>query len=119
MDVWKLADHLEFNTDVVAARFNEQTNLWTVTLADKRVFVTRWLIWAIGFASKTYVPDYKGLDQFKGKWYHTANWPEGGVDVKGKRVGVIGNGATGVQLIQEIAPIVGHLSVFQRTPSTG
>jgi cyclohexanone monooxygenase len=70
-----------------------------------------------GFASKNYTPNIKGLQSFKGKWYHSAAWPEDKVDLKGKKVAVVGTGASGVQLIQELGPQVGHLTVYQRTPN--
>lgn len=64
-----------------------------------------------------YTPNFEGLDKFKGLIYHSADWPEEPVDLSGKRVAVIGTGATGVQIIQEIGPIVSHLTVYQRTPN--
>jgi cation diffusion facilitator CzcD-associated flavoprotein CzcO len=76
------------------------------------------LIWCTGYFTKKYVPYLKGLDTFKGECYHTSEWPQSGLDVTGKRVGVIGTGASGVQTIQEVAPHVKQLTVFQRTPNT-
>lgn len=72
---------------------------------------------AAGFAAKRYIPDFKGLDSFKGIIHHSSFWPEEGVDVHGKRCAVIGTGASGVQISQEWGPIVGSLKVFQRTPN--
>jgi cation diffusion facilitator CzcD-associated flavoprotein CzcO len=80
-------------------------------------FICKHFVLATGFAAKRYIPNFKGLDKFKGLCTHTATWPQGGVDLKGKRVGVIGTGASGVQTIQEIAPDVAQLTVFQRTPN--
>jgi cyclohexanone monooxygenase len=77
----------------------------------------RYLVLCTGFGSKPYVPDIRGLDTFAGECHHTARWPQGGLDVTGKRVGVIGTGASGVQVIQESAPDAAHLTVFQRTPN--
>lgn len=77
----------------------------------------RFLIAAVGILSAHHLPDIPGLDDFKGGWHHTVRWPHRDPDLAGKRVGVIGTGATAVQLITEIAPVVGRLSVFQRTPN--
>ena len=75
----------------------------------------QFLITAVGSLSAHYIPDFEGIDSFKGDSCHTGRWPKEGVDLTGKRVGVIGTGATAVQLIPEIAKEVGHLTVFQRT----
>ncbi|KAK6214349.1 hypothetical protein LQW54_004577 [Pestalotiopsis sp. IQ-011] len=72
---------------------------------------------AVGFASKTYTPRLDGLDTFEGFSCHTAKWPKEEVDLKGKRVGVIGTGASGVQVIQELGPIAESLVVFQQSPN--
>jgi cyclohexanone monooxygenase len=75
------------------------------------------VITAVGSLSTANVPPFKGLNSFKGKWYHTSQWPHDGVDFTAKRVGVIGTGATAVQAIPEIAQQAKHLTVFQRTPT--
>lgn len=84
---------------------------------DGTVVNPRFLVLCIGFAAKAYVPDLKGIESFQGISHHTAKWPEEGLDLKGKRVGIIGTGASGVQVIQEIAEDVEQLTVFQRTPN--
>src|SRR5581483_47366 len=76
---------------------------------------SRFLITAVGILSAHQMPPYEGLETFEGRWFHTARWPHEPVSLAGKRVGVIGTGATAVQLITEIAKEVGHLTVFQRT----
>lgn len=101
----------------MAAEFDQDKNHWVVTCKDGRVYHARWFIPNVGFASKKYIPPYKGLETFKGPCFHTAAWPKEGVDLKGKRIGVVGTGASGVQTIQETGPIAGHLTVFQRTPN--
>ncbi|KAE9392011.1 FAD/NAD(P)-binding domain-containing protein [Gymnopus androsaceus JB14] len=105
-----------FNSRVVSAVWDNSEDRWTVTTEDGRVFRAQFLSLCTGGGSKYYIPEYKGLETFKGQMHHTARWPNE-CNLEGKRVGVIGTGATGVQLIQEIAPIVGHLTVFQRTPN--
>src|SRR6185295_10091312 len=70
-----------------------------------------------GFAAKAYVPRFPGIEDFVGPCVHTAHWPQDGIDLAGRRVGVIGTGASGVQVIQEAGRIASHLTVFQRTPN--
>src|SRR5208282_4174051 len=94
----------------------EATNRWTVRTDQGDVFNAKYLIAAVGSLSAKNVPNFKGLDSFTGKWYHTCLWPHDGVDFTAKRVGVIGTGATGVQAIPMIAQQAKQLTVFQRTP---
>lgn len=105
-----------FNSRVVSAHWDDSADRWNLTTEDGEVFRGQFLSLCTGIGSKYYIPEFKGLSTFKGEMYHTARWPETH-DYKGKRVGVIGTGATGVQVIQEIAPVVAHLTVFQRTPN--
>jgi cation diffusion facilitator CzcD-associated flavoprotein CzcO len=114
-DKFDLRRHIRFNSRVVSAVFDEDENLWQVELQDGHRARGQFLITAIGILSAGYIPDFEGLDSFQGDWCHTGRWPAEGMDLAGKRVGVIGTGATGVQLITEIAKEVGHLTVFQRT----
>ncbi|KAJ4478402.1 cyclohexanone monooxygenase [Lentinula aciculospora] len=105
-----------FNSRVASAHWNDSIDQWTVTTEDSRVFRGQFLSLCTGIGSKSYIPEFKGLDTFKGEVHHSSRWPEQ-YDFTGKRAGIIGTGATGVQIIQEIAPIVSHLTVFQRTPN--
>jgi len=115
--VLNLSKDIEYNTRVVSAEFDDTRNQWLVkTEGGKSVWASH-LILCTGFASKKYTPTFKGLDTFKGEMHHTNVWPEGGVDTKNKRVAIIGTGASGVQVIQEIGPEVAHLTVYQRTPN--
>ncbi|MEJ2871066.1 NAD(P)/FAD-dependent oxidoreductase [Actinomycetospora sp. OC33-EN08] len=88
---------------------------WTVTSEDGASRRCRWLVTAVGCLSAANVPDIPGLADFAGRWHHTGQWPHDGVDVGGKRVGVIGTGSTGIQAIPVLAEQAGHLTVFQRT----
>ena len=108
---------IEFKTKVVAAQFNEDAHHWTVTTADGRVTSATFLITAVGPLSAPQMPNIPGLDSFQGEAYHTGLWPHTPVAFAGKRVAVIGTGATGVQVIQTIASEVQFLTVFQRTPN--
>jgi len=106
---------MQFNTRVTGAEFDEENSLWTVHTDKGETVTARFLITAVGTLSTTNLPQFKGLDRFKGKWYHTSRFPKTGVDFTGKRVAVVGTGATAVQAIPEIAQQAKHLTVFQRT----
>ena len=116
-DKFDLRRDIQFNSRVTSAIFDEGARSWTITLENGSRFSTRFLITAIGPLSTPTLPRIEGRDEFKGQSFHTARWPKEPVDFKGKRVAVIGTGATGVQTIQTIAGEVGHLTVFQRTPN--
>ena len=109
------------NTRVVAAEFDEQRRAWIVrahngSTGEASWVRARYLVLCTGFASRPYIPDIEGLRSFAGERHHTARWPQHGLDLAGKRVGVVGTGASGVQIIQAAAPQVKQLTVFQRTP---
>ena len=116
-----VADRLDLRRDilterrVVAATFDDSTHRWTVRTAGGEVFEAPFCIMATGNLSLPRVPDFPGLKTFKGDWYHSGLWPEEGVDFTGRRVGVIGTGSSGVQMIPMIAEQAAHLFVFQRT----
>jgi len=114
-DKFDLRKHIRFNSRVLSAVFDEEESCWEILLEDGHRARGRFLITSVGILSAGYIPDFEGLDSFKGAWCHTGRWPAEGMDLAGKRVGVIGTGATGVQLITEIAKEVAHLTVFQRT----
>ncbi|KAH8760728.1 HK97 family phage prohead protease [Hyaloscypha sp. PMI_1271] len=106
-----------FETVVTGAQFKPSEGKWHVETEDGRVAKAKYFIVAAGFASKRYIPPFKGLDKFKGVIHHSSFWPEEGVNVKGKRCAVIGTGASGVQIAQEWGPEVGEMKVYQRTPN--
>src|ERR1700759_563373 len=106
---------MQFNTRVTGAEFDEANNLWRGHTDKGDTVTARFLITAVGTLSATNVPQFKGLERFKGKWYHTSQFPKSGVDFTAKRVAVVGTGATAVQAIPEIAQQAKHLTVFQRT----
>ena len=115
-DKFGLRRDIEFGSRVTAAHYQQDTRSWDVILADGRRYNTRFLITAVGVLSAATMPRIAGVDTFKGQSCHTHYWPKEGVSFEGKRVAVIGTGATGVQTITEVAKTVGHLTVFQRTP---
>ena len=116
-DKFDLRRDIQFRSRVMAATYQEEARNWAITLEDGSRFHTRFLITAIGPLSTPTLPRIEGRESFAGQAFHTARWPKQPVDLAGKRVAVIGTGATGVQTIQTIASQVGHLTVFQRTPN--
>lgn len=116
-DRYDLRKDMDLNTRVEGARFDQQSGRWTVMLEGGRSYTCQFLLGATGILSIPMDPDIPGLDTFKGDWYLTARWPEKEPDFHGKRVGVIGTGATAVQLIPLVAGVAKELVVFQRTPN--
>ena len=104
-----------FDTRVTAARYDEAARRWTVTTQAGQRMSAQFLVTAVGCLSTANVPDFPGLDGFRGEWYHTGQWPHAGVDFTGRRVGMIGTGSTGIQAAPVIAEAAAHLTVFQRT----
>ncbi len=115
-DKFDLRRDIQFKSRVTAALYQEDTRSWEVALEDGRRYTTRFLITAIGVLSAPTMPRIAGVDTFQGQSCHTHYWPKEPVKFDGKRVAVIGTGATGVQTITEVAKTAGHLTVFQRTP---
>jgi cation diffusion facilitator CzcD-associated flavoprotein CzcO len=116
-DRFELRRDIELSTRVTAARFDEATDRWELETENGERISARFFISAVGCLSAANVPDIPGLDDFTGDWYHTGAWPQEGVDFKGKRVGLIGTGSTGIQATPVIAAEADHLTVFQRTPN--
>lgn len=116
-DKFDLRKYMQFNCKVEAAHFDEDNDLWRLKISDGRDLTCRFLIMTIGLLSIPTLPLYKGMDTFKGRSFHTFNWPHEPVDLAGKRLAVIGTGATGIQVIADIADKVGELTVFQRRPN--
>src|SRR5579872_4399946 len=116
-DKFDLRRDIQFNSHVTSARYDENANRWDIQLEHGQRMRTQFLIAAVGILSARYVPPFEGIDSFRGESYHTSRWPKEKVDFTGKRVAVIGTGATAVQLIPIIAKEVGHLTHFQRTPN--
>ncbi len=116
-DKFDLRRDITFNSRVVSAAYDERANEWELAFEDGRRVRSRFLITAVGPLSAPTMPAIPGVKDFRGEAYHTGTWPHEEVSFEGKRVAVIGTGATGVQAITEIAKTVGHLTVFQRTPN--
>jgi cation diffusion facilitator CzcD-associated flavoprotein CzcO len=106
-----------FNTRVSATVWDEQTQRWTVTTDDGHRCTARFVIAASGNLSVPTPPEFPRLHSFTGEVHATSSWPHDEVEFAGKRVGVIGTGSTGIQLISTVGRQAGHLTVFQRTPN--
>ena len=114
-DRFDLRRDIQLNTRITSATFDSAVGEWTLTTNHGEEVRARYCVMAAGNLSTPRVPDFKGLGSFKGKWYHSGLWPHEGVDFSGLRVGVIGTGSSGVQMIPIIASQAKHLHVFQRT----
>ena len=117
VDRFSLRKDIQCGSRVKSAVWDEAARQWNVTLDDGRLYRSRFVITAVGPLSADTLPRFEGIGDFKGRSFHTYRWPLDPIDFSGKRVAVIGTGATGVQVIQTIAPLVGSLTVFQRTPN--
>ncbi|MGR8921805.1 MAG: flavin-containing monooxygenase [Gammaproteobacteria bacterium] len=115
-DKLDLRKDIKFSTRVTSAEWDNDSQTWTVETDQGDKLTTRFLCSCAGMLSAPVEPPFPGHDKFKGLIAHTAKWPHEDIDLTGKRVGVIGTGATGIQVIQTIAQDVAELKVFQRTP---
>ena len=117
-DKFDLRKYMRFNHTIESMTFDEAANLWRLRVKESGDEITaRVVITCLGLLSIPTKPRYKGMDSFTGRSFHTFDWPHESIDLTGKRVGVIGTGATAIQVIADIASRVGHLTVFQRRPN--
>ena len=114
-DRFELRRHFRFETRVVGADFDEGTSSWLITTDHGEPVHARFVVMATGCLSSTNTPPIPGVDRFSGEVLHTGTWPTTGIDLTGKRVGIVGTGSSGVQAIPMLAEQAGHLTVFQRT----
>jgi cation diffusion facilitator CzcD-associated flavoprotein CzcO len=114
-DKYGVRSHVQFNRSIRKAVYDEERNVWQSHLEDGSTLTSRYLVSATGFLQVAKMPEIEGIESFEGKLMHTAAWDHDH-DLEGRRVAVIGTGATGIQLVPEIAPRVEHLDVYQRTP---
>ena len=111
-----LRQFMQFETRVTAAIYDAETDRWEVRTDKGDLIHARFIVMACGHLSAPNKPNFPGLAEFPGETHHTGYWPREKVEFAGKRVGVIGTGSSGIQLITAIAPEAEHLTVFQRTP---
>jgi len=114
-DKYDVRRHIRFETEVTAASYDADAGKWTVELSTGDPVVVDVLVSAVGQLSRPAYPDIAGADTFAGPTFHSASWDHD-VDLTGKRVAVIGTGASAIQFVPEIQPQVAQMTVFQRTP---
>jgi cation diffusion facilitator CzcD-associated flavoprotein CzcO len=116
-DRFDLRRDITLDTRVLSAHLDEAAGRWTVTTDGGERLTATYVVLAVGLLSSTNLPQIEGRDDFAGPTYHTGAWPHEPVDFTGRRVGVIGTGSSGIQLIPLVAEQAEHLTVFQRTPN--
>lgn len=115
-DTLDLKKDIQFNTRIASAHFDEANDQWNIETAAGEKLTAQFVIACCGMLSAPLSDRFPGQSSFKGQIFHTGLWPKAPVDLKGKRVAVVGTGATGIQVIQTIAPEVGSMKIFVRTP---
>ncbi len=117
VDKFDLRRHMRFGSRVEQMAWDDSARLWHLRLSNGSSQTARFVITSLGPLSAPTLPSYDGMDAFEGEAFHTFFWPAEPVALEGRRVGVIGTGATGIQVIAEIADKVAELKVFQRRPN--
>ena len=113
-DMWP---HIQLNTEIVSADYQKDSGLWLVTTGDGDTYTCKYFISGMGMISEPVIPKIDGMDKFKGPLFHSVRWPQEGLDYAGKRVGIIGAGATTVQMLPIMAQTAESVTVFHRTPN--
>jgi cyclohexanone monooxygenase len=116
-DRFDLRRDLQLKTQVTSLRYDEPGNRWLVSTDAGEVVAARYCVLAVGNLSSVKRPDFGGLESFMGEWYHTAQWPDDGVEFQGRQVGIVGTGSTAIQAVPQIAKHAAEVYVFQRTPN--
>ena len=115
-DVWDLRRDCTFGVAVESASWDDAKSKWRVTLSNGSVVVAQFFLPNTGVSHRRYVPDWPGVEKFRGTFLHPSYWPNEDIDLKGKRLAIIGTGSTGVQLFQALSPDAKSVHLFQRTP---
>ena len=113
-DMWP---HIQLDTEIVSAQFQEDSGHWVVTTADGEQSTCKYFVSGMGMISQPNEPNIEGRERFNGPCFHSSRWPQEGLDYAGKRVGIIGCGATTVQMLPVMAETAASVTVFQRTPN--
>lgn len=111
-----VSERIRFGAAVKSARFNDADKTWTIETSDGKRLRSKSVVTAVGQLNKPLLPNLPGADQFHGPTFHSAQW-DTSVDLVGKHVAVIGSGASAIQFVPEIAPLVSKLTLFQRSPN--
>ena len=115
-DTLDLRKDIQFNTTIKSAHWDNEAERWNLVTGDNQQINCQFVVSCAGMLSAPLAEPFPGINEFKGEVFHTSRWPKNKLDFSGKRVGVVGNGATGIQVIQTIAPDCGELKVFIRSP---
>lgn len=113
-DMWP---HIQLNTEIVDAQYLKDLGIWRVTTGAGDSFTCKYFISGMGMISQPLLPKIEGMDRFKGPIFHSSRWPQEGLDYAGKRIGIIGAGASTVQMVPVLAETASSVTVFQRTPN--
>ena len=113
-DKCEMWPHIQLNTEVVSADFQEDSGFWLIKTAEAEQYTCKYFVSAMGMISEPVIPEFQGMEDFKGDCFHSARWPDG-LDYAGKRVGIIGAGSTTVQMLPVTAETAKSVTVFQRT----
>lgn len=113
-DKYQIGEHIQFNTEIATAKFDEKNGVWHIQSTEGTTFEAEFLICAVGQLNRPAYPKIKGIENFKGKAFHSARWDHD-YDLSNKRVAVIGTGASAIQFVPEIAEKVAHLDIYQRS----
>ena len=113
-DMWP---NIQLNTEIVDAQYLDDRGCWQVTTGTGETFTCKYFISSMGMISEPMIPRIQGMDQFKGPLFHSSRWPQEGLDYAGKRIGIIGAGASTVQMVPVLAKTASSVTVFQRTPN--
>lgn len=116
-DKWQLREHAFFNQFVDRAIWNENECRWSISTREGHKFSAKYFLPCIGWASKSYTPDWLGKESFKGTFLHSSTWSVTDPDVEGKKIAVVGTGATGIQLVQTLSKVAKTVVLFQRSPA--
>jgi len=113
-DMWP---HIQLDTDIVSANYQEDSGLWQLVDGSGATHTSKYFVSAMGMISQPVIPNIRGREQFSGPCFHSSRWPQEGLDYAGKRIGIIGCGATTVQMMPVMAETAADVTVFQRTPN--
>lgn len=118
-DKYDLRQHIEFGAEVTQARWDEETQNWSLTYkknSEEKTLSSRFMVNAVGQLNRPKIPDLPGRDKFDGAQMHTAQW-DSSVELQGKRIAVVGSGASAFQMVPELAKLDSEITVFQRSPA--
>ncbi len=105
------------NTEIVSADYQKDSGHWLITTGGSETYTCKYFVSGMGMISEPVIPKIEGMDRFKGPLFHSSRWPQEGLDYADKPVGIIGAGATTVQMLPVMAQTAANVTVFHRTPN--